>query len=156
MSYSKNQKVVDVNKLTAILLKGEVSYVDGRYDYWYENLLKVLGEAGVDVNQHFLHEEARRRWEVRRSKVRCNKAPKRRRFLVTLASDSVSHFHAVYRSDVVTLPEQALTHNPEWDYESEPRNYGYTAPDGVTAARLLRYIKSVHPGYINLKVKLVD
>jgi hypothetical protein len=152
---NKNKKAIDPNKLTTILLKGDRSYSDGRHDYWYEKLLEVLDEAGINVDHRFLYEEASRRDKVRSSRIRCKTTPQRRRFSITLSSDSELHFAAVFSSEVVTFPAQAREKDLEWDDESEPRSYCYTAPDRATAAQLLRYVKAVHPGYVNLKVQSV-
>jgi hypothetical protein len=151
-----SKKAVDSNKLTTILLKGEASYSDGRHDYWYEKLLEVLGEAGINVDHSFLYEEVSRRYKVRSSRIRCKTTPQRREFSVTFASVSRLHYNFVNRcDDSVAFPARARTKHPKWDYESEPRSYCYTAPDRATAAQLLRYIKAAHPGYVDLKVQIV-
>ncbi len=153
------KKAIDLNRLTTVLLKGEQSYSDGRHDFWYEDLLGVLHTAGVVIDRDFLNDESIRRWEVANHRLIRrgeSSAHRIRRFLITLSSDSELHLSVVFSRGCPDFPRWAHEESPAWDYETEPRDYAYSAPNREVAAQVLRYIKSAHPGYVNLKVKIVE
>ena len=140
---------IDINKLTTILIEGERTYSDGRKAFWYENLCKVMKDAGIEIDENAIDHESERRWKARRARIKCTKPPKRKVYHFEVMDDSDEYFnlHCFEDGDMEDkFPGYSRRLSTDFDDSTSPMAiYKYESYSRKDAAQLLRYIKKAHP-----------
>jgi len=140
---------IDINKLTTILIEGERTYSDGRHAFWYENLCKVMREAGIEIDENAIDHESERRWKARRARIKCTKVAKGKVYYFKVMDDSDKYFnlHFVNDSDMEDeFPGYSRRLDTDLGDPTSPMAiYKYESYSRTDAAKLLRYIKKAHP-----------
>ncbi len=140
---------IDINKLTTILIEGERTYSDGRKAFWYENLCKVMHEAGIVIDENAIYDESERRWKARNARIKCTKQPKRKVYRFEVMDDSDKYFKLHFLNDGDMEDEfpgySRRLDTDLGDLTSPLSIYKYESYSRKDAAQLLRYIKKAHP-----------
>lgn len=131
---------IDPNKLLTVLCKGECSYRDGRYAFWYETLLRSLDAAGLKVDTSVVYREDWRRNQIAYERHQARKVS-RTGYELTVTYEPNSHFTALFSEENCGLDCPAHVRcRQECDgldhYECHARK---------DAAETLRYIRRVYP-----------
>lgn len=147
--------IIDINKLTTIILNGEDSYEDGRHSFDYELLTRTLADLGIKINKDAAWEEQGRRGKIRYARNNARLTRSYPRYVFTVEGDWDAHINACLGENEIEFPFRAREHghvvlDPEkiegqhrWTYEADSRK---------EAAKLLGYIRAAHPDAHNLRL----
>lgn len=151
----KKPKIIDFNKLVTVIVDGEDSYEDGRYSFGYELLTRTLAEAGITINRDAVRAEMDRRGKVRYARNRARMFDRKvMQYVITLEGDWSVHFPLIFKPGSPQTPWDVREEYVELDPENfeGPTRWTYMTTNRTSAAKLLGYIRAVHPDARNLRL----
>lgn len=143
----------DINKFITVLVNGDDSYSDGRYDFDHENLCRVLDSVGIKLNLDFVHAEAGRRSAIRNKRYKQKRSnTDLQKYVFTLVDNSDNYLDAlVANKGRTTLPINTYTDVKYHDEPSMDATYTYETYGRESAAKILTHIKKFHATRTSLK-----
>jgi hypothetical protein len=147
--------VINIHKLTTLILDGEDSYEDGRHSFDYELLTRTLRELGIEIDKDAAYEEGLRRGKIRAARFHARKTSPGTLYTFTFEGDWDFHFElAMSRNNELPWSVREAHTHVYVELPCGPNRWTYEAHTRADAAKVLGYIRAVHPDAKDLRLSI--